>query len=69
MDAIRAASVEELAAVEGVGPTIAEAVGEWFAVDWHADDRRRMWRAAGVRIARTPAPTRGRARSPASRSW
>ena len=35
MDAIRAATEEQLAAAEGVGPTIAEAVIEWFAVDWH----------------------------------
>jgi DNA ligase (NAD+) len=49
MDAIRAASVEELAAADGVGPTIAEAVREWFAVDWHEDVVRR-WAAAGVRM-------------------
>ena len=35
MEAIRAASEGELAAAEGVGPTIAEAVIEWFKVDWH----------------------------------
>jgi DNA ligase (NAD+) len=49
MDAIRGASDEELAAADGVGPTIAEAVREWFAVDWHADVVRR-WAAAGVRM-------------------
>src|SRR5690606_23483074 len=49
MDAIRSASVEELSAVDGVGPTIAEAVVEWFAVDWHAEIVRR-WAAAGVRM-------------------
>ena len=45
-----AASEEELAAVEGVGPTIAAAVVEWFTVDWHRAivDK---WRAAGVRMA------------------
>jgi DNA ligase (NAD+) len=50
MDAIRQASSEELAAVEGVGPTIAQSVREWFDVPWHADivDR---WAAAGVRMA------------------
>jgi DNA ligase (NAD+) len=48
LEAIRDASAEELAAVEGVGPTIANAVTEWFAVDWHREivDR---WLAAGVR--------------------
>ncbi|WP_019969560.1 NAD-dependent DNA ligase LigA [Mycobacterium sp. 141] len=50
LDAIVAASEEQLAAVEGVGPTIAAAVVEWFAVDWHRAivDK---WSAAGVRMA------------------
>lgn len=49
LDAIAAASTDQLAAVEGVGPTIAAAVTEWFAVDWHREivDK---WRAAGVRM-------------------
>ncbi|MDV2475011.1 NAD-dependent DNA ligase LigA [Rhodococcus zopfii] len=49
LERIRAASVDELAAVEGVGPTIAASVGEWFAVDWHVEivDK---WAAAGVRM-------------------
>ena len=50
MDAIRAADEAELAAVDGVGPVIAESVREWFAVDWHADIVKR-WAAAGVRMA------------------
>jgi len=47
MARIRAASEDELAAAEGVGPTIAEAVIEWFKVDWHAAivDK---WADAGV---------------------
>ncbi len=47
MDRIVGSSEEELAAVEGVGPTIARALGEWFAVPWHRAvvDK---WRAAGV---------------------
>jgi DNA ligase (NAD+) len=50
LKAIMDASEERLAAVEGVGPTIAAAVVEWFAVDWHRAivDK---WRAAGVRMA------------------
>jgi DNA ligase (NAD+) len=50
LDAITSASTEQLAAVEGVGPTIADAVTEWFTVDWHRAivDK---WRAAGVRMA------------------
>ncbi len=46
--AIEAATEAELAAAEGVGPTIAAAVREWFAVDWHRDVVAK-WRAAGVR--------------------
>ena len=49
LERIEQASTEELAATEGVGPTIAEAVREWFAEDWHAEVVRR-WRAAGVRM-------------------
>ena len=30
--------------------TIAESIGEWFEVDWHADIVRK-WAAAGVRMA------------------
>jgi DNA ligase (NAD+) len=50
MDAIRAATEEQLAAAEGVGPTIAEAVIEWFGVDWHVEivDK---WARAGVTTA------------------
>jgi DNA ligase (NAD+) len=50
LDRIAAASEEELAAVEGVGPTIAAAVREWFGVDWHREVVEK-WRAAGVRLA------------------
>ena len=35
MSAIRGASEAELAAADGVGPTIAEAVIAWFKIDWH----------------------------------
>jgi DNA ligase (NAD+) len=50
IEAIRAASRDELAAVEGVGGIIADAVTDWFAVDWHVEivDR---WAAAGVQLA------------------
>ncbi len=50
IDAIVAATTEQLAAVEGVGPTIASAVSEWFTVDWHREIVEK-WRAAGVRMA------------------
>jgi DNA ligase (NAD+) len=49
LDRIAAAPEEELAATEGVGPTIAASIREWFTVDWHREivDK---WRAAGVRL-------------------
>jgi DNA ligase (NAD+) len=48
--AVSAESLDALSAVDGVGPTIAESLKEWFAVDWHRDIVRK-WRAAGVRMA------------------
>jgi DNA ligase (NAD+) len=45
--AVEAEQAEELSAVDGVGPTIAESLREWFAVDWHRDIVTK-WRAAGV---------------------
>ena len=53
---IREASEEELAGAEGVGPTIAAAVIEWFEIDWHRRDRRPLGRrrACGWR---TTSPT------------
>ncbi|MCU1479620.1 MAG: ligA [Subtercola sp.] len=50
LDAIRAATREELAAVDGVGGIIADALIDWFAVDWHVEiiDR---WAAAGVQFS------------------
>jgi len=50
LDKIAAASTEELADVSGVGPTIAAAITEWFAEDWHRGIIEK-WRAAGVRMA------------------
>lgn len=47
--AIEAASADELAQVEGVGPIIADAVVEWLAVDWHREIVQ-SWRDAGVRF-------------------
>lgn len=50
LNAVRAASSETLAAVDGVGEIIAESLLAWFDVDWHLEivDQ---WRAAGVRFA------------------
>ena len=50
LDAIRAASRDELASVEGVGPVIADQIVAWFSVDWHVEIVER-WAAAGVRFA------------------
>ncbi len=48
--AVGAGGMAELAAVDGVGPTIAESLREWFTVDWHREVIRK-WRDAGVRMA------------------
>lgn len=53
IDALASASVEQLAEVEGIGPTLAEAIVEWFDVDWH----RRIiakWQAAGAQLKDAP---------------
>jgi DNA ligase (NAD+) len=50
LDAILAAPAEELSDVDGVGPTIAESLHEWYEVDWHREVVEK-WRAAGVRLA------------------
>ncbi|GAA2084910.1 NAD-dependent DNA ligase LigA [Aeromicrobium halocynthiae] len=50
MAAIEAATEEELAVVDGVGPTIARSMKEWLDVDWHVEILRR-WESAGVRLA------------------
>lgn len=50
LEAITAATEQQLADVEGVGPTIAAALREWFEVDWHRAIVEK-WRAAGVRMA------------------
>ncbi|MFD9968422.1 NAD-dependent DNA ligase LigA [Streptomyces sp. NPDC059011] len=49
IERIEQASQEELAAVEGVGPTIAASVKQWFEEEWHREILRK-WRAAGVRM-------------------
>ncbi|HWC23788.1 MAG TPA: NAD-dependent DNA ligase LigA [Flexivirga sp.] len=50
IEAIRSASVEELAAADGVGGVIAQAVIDWFQVDWHRQIVER-WAEDGVRMA------------------
>lgn len=46
---LRAATVNELAAVEGVGEVIAESVVAWFQTDWHLHIVD-TWEKAGVRM-------------------
>jgi DNA ligase (NAD+) len=49
LDVIAAASAEELASVDGVGPTIAAALAEWFADERHRDIVARL-RDGGVAV-------------------
>jgi DNA ligase (NAD+) len=49
LEAIEAGGVDALAAVDGVGPTIAASVHDWFTVDWHRAIIAK-WRDAGVRL-------------------
>ena len=62
LDAIRAATREELAGVDGVGPIIADALLEWFEVDWHRDIVE-AWAAAGVQFTTPGHPGPGAATS------
>lgn len=50
MDRIMNATEEELAAVDGVGPTIAASLHAWFEEDWHREIVEK-WKRAGVRMA------------------
>jgi len=54
---IAAASLEELAAVDGVGEVIAESIQEWFSVDWHQAIVKK-WGAAGVVLEGVVASTK-----------
>ncbi|PWB97022.1 NAD-dependent DNA ligase LigA [Homoserinimonas hongtaonis] len=60
LDAIRSASRDELAAVDGVGPIIADALMDWFDVDWHREIVQR-WADAGVQFATPGHPGPGAA--------
>jgi len=60
LDAIRSASRDELASVEGVGGIIADAVLDWFELDWHQEIIER-WSAAGVQFATPGHPGPGAA--------
>lgn len=54
IEALQTATADELAAVEGIGPTLVAAIQEWFTVDWHREIVRK-WQAAGAVLADEPA--------------
>jgi DNA ligase (NAD+) len=58
IEKIRTSTAEELAAVDGVGMIIAEAVRDWFEIDWHSDIVRK-WGEAGVQLEEERAPDTG----------
>ncbi|TXN29734.1 NAD-dependent DNA ligase LigA [Lacisediminihabitans profunda] len=60
IEAIRAADRDELASVDGVGGIIADAVIDWFQVDWHLEIIQR-WADAGVQFATPGHPGPGSA--------
>ncbi len=60
VEEIRKATREELASVEGVGGIIADAVLDWFEVDWHQEIIRR-WADAGVQFVTPGHPGPGAA--------
>ncbi len=47
LERIQQATVEQLAEIDGVGPTIAQSISEWLAVDWHQEIIT-SWRDSGV---------------------
>ncbi|OYN86574.1 NAD-dependent DNA ligase LigA [Parenemella sanctibonifatiensis] len=57
IDKLQAASEEDLLAVDGIGPTMAKAIREWFEVDWHREIVRK-WQEAGCVMA-DPEPEAG----------
>ena len=60
LEEIRKATREELAAVDGVGGIIADALIDWFQVDWHREIIER-WTAAGVQFTTPGHPGPGAA--------
>lgn len=62
VDAIRSASRDDLAGVEGVGGIIADSLRDWFDVDWHREIVER-WTAAGAQLSTPGHPGPGAAES------
>jgi DNA ligase (NAD+) len=50
---IQKANADELANIEGVGAVMAEAIIEWFSVDWHKQIIKK-WEKAGVALVDAP---------------
>jgi len=50
---IQKASADELANIDGVGGVIAEAIVEWFEIDWHKQIIKK-WEKAGVALVDAP---------------
>jgi DNA ligase (NAD+) len=50
---IQKASADELANIDGVGGVIAEAIVEWFDIDWHKEIIKK-WEKAGVALVDAP---------------
>lgn len=53
VEALAAATREELAAVDGIGPTLADSIIEWFATDWRREIVRK-WQRDGAVLAEEP---------------
>lgn len=50
VEALAAAHVDQLSAIEGIGPVVAASIVEWFTVDWHREIVAK-WQAAGCVLA------------------
>ena len=50
---IQKASAQELADIDGVGQVMAEAIVEWFSIDWHKQIIKK-WEKAGVALVDAP---------------
>jgi DNA ligase (NAD+) len=57
IDALGNATSEELAKVEGIGPTLVTAIIDWFAEPWHREIVAK-WKAAGCVMRSEPRQTR-----------
>jgi DNA ligase (NAD+) len=57
IDALSNATPEELAKVEGIGPTLVTAIIDWFAEPWHREIVAK-WKAAGCVMRSEPKQTR-----------